>query len=74
MICVGEERKDHFKGRRRSDADAETATADGRNDTSAVLAAEQQTTAARELLHRATETCLCVAREVVDFVENDHYR
>ena len=58
MICVGEERKDHFKGRRRSDADAETTTADGRNDASAVLAAEQQTTAARELLHRATETCL----------------
>ena len=74
MICVGEKRKAHFKGRRRGDADAETAAADGRNDASAVLAAEQQTTAARELLHRATETCLRVAREVVNFVEDDHYR
>ena len=73
MICVGERRKSHFKGRRRRDADAQTATSDGRNDATAVLAAEEQTTAARELLHRATETCLRVAREIVDFVENDHY-
>ena len=73
MICVGEGRKRYLKGRRRGDADAETATADGRNDATAVLAAQQQTTAARELLHRATETRLRVSRETVDFVENDHY-
>lgn len=73
MICVGEEANDDLEGSGRRDANAETATADGRKDATAVLAAQEQTATARELLHRATETRLCVPREVVHFVENDHY-
>ena len=63
----------HLQQRRRADADAQAAAADGRDDAAAVLAAEDQAAAARVLLHRAAQTRLRVAREVVHLVQHHHY-